>query len=258
MATPKILLVGKYSPDFETLRSDLTRSGYEILTSRELKEALRILDSTRLEWVLSDVHLEKGNGIDLCWSVRNLSRQPHIPFVILSEIDDEEVRLNAYRAGANLYLVKPISPRGLLVRLEAIRNWQKRVQQHFAASARLWTGTLQEFSLLDLVQLLNLEQKTGALWLSSGFSRGVLYFEEGEIQFARLGKLEGEDALFAMSEWKTGQFDFESTLEEEKEKNVHLPTVKLILQIGKRADERKNDAQVIQEMDKNHPQINDQ
>jgi DNA-binding response OmpR family regulator len=126
MTIHRILLVGKYSPDFEILRSDLTRSGYEILTSRGLKEAFRILESTPLEWVLSDIHLEEGNGIDLCWSARNLSRQSHIPFVILSDIDDEEVRLNAYRAGANLYLQKPISLRSLLVRLEALHHWQKK------------------------------------------------------------------------------------------------------------------------------------
>ena len=254
MATSKILLCGKYSGDFEKLRSELTRSGYEVLTSREQDEALRIVNSTRIELVLSDISLEKGNGIDLCWAVRNLSRRPSVPFVILTEIKDEEVRLNAYRAGVNLYLVKPISLRSLSVRLEALLNWRKRMQQYLASSSRSLAGVLQEISLLDLVQLLNMEGKTGALWLSHGFARGMIYFEEGEIRFAKVGKLEGEEAFYAMGEWKTGSFDFESGTEE-NEVNIHIPTVKLILECSKRTDETQESNPPVRPIPKKLPPL---
>ncbi len=254
MSTPKILLVGKYSGEFESLRSRLTRNGYEVLTSKEQKEALRIVNSTHLQIILSDVVLEQGNGIDFCWEVRNLSAKPYTPFVILTEIDDEEVRLNAYRAGVNLYLVKPLSFRSLLVHLDALQNWQKRLQRYFAGSSRSLTGVLQELPLPDLIQLLNMEQKSGALWLSHGYSRGLLYFEEGEIRFARVGKLEGEEAFYAMTDWKEGYFDFETGFRVE-EVNVHVPTVKLILEYGKRTDETQNGAPGSLPPEENSPRI---
>ncbi len=238
MSTPKILLSGKYTGEFEALRSDLTRSGYEVSTCRKSQEALRLLESVNFDLILSEIELDEGNGIDLCWEVRNLSRNPLIPFVIFSSVEEEEVRLNAYRAGVNLFLTRPLPFRNLLTRLEALIRWHKRVTAYFSEYTRPFAGILREMPFLDLVQLLNMERKTGGLWLSREFSRGLLYFEEGEIRYARLGKLEGEEAFYRLFEWMDGYFDFESHFRQE-EVNVHQTTVKLILECSRKNDEKK-------------------
>ncbi len=81
-------------------------------------------------------------------------------------------------------------------------------------------GLLQDFHLTDLIQLIELSQKTGALELlpigyqqQGGLSNpalpiGRIYFVDGKITDAQLSSLRGEDALFSLFLWQAGTFRF--------------------------------------------------
>jgi Domain of unknown function (DUF4388) len=69
-------------------------------------------------------------------------------------------------------------------------------------------GSLESISLMDVVQLLNVNRKSGRLQLGSGRQSGVLHFHNGEVVNAELGGLKGEMAAFEILEWVSGTFDF--------------------------------------------------
>ena len=76
-------------------------------------------------------------------------------------------------------------------------------------------GNLSEASLPDVLQLLAMGSKTGALSLSVPASSGTIYFENGRICHACVTDrtLGTEEAVFAMFKWNDGTFSFEPGLQ---------------------------------------------
>lgn len=236
MAAKKILLVNGNPTDAQALQSDLTRAGYNVLRAADTTSALTRIDQQAPDLILSEVKLKNGGGIELCWHIRSASKHPLIPFVILTAIDDEEVRLNAYRSGVDFFLLKPVSIRNLSVRIDALITRYQKMRGYFSLICRSFSGSLRDIQLIDLIQLFNMNQKTGSLWLSKGFSRGVVFFNHGEIDYAKMEKSEGEKAVYEMADWNDGFFDFEAQ-GAKFEKNVTTSTMKLLLECSKKQDE---------------------
>lgn len=69
-------------------------------------------------------------------------------------------------------------------------------------------GSLQDFSLSDLLQIISLNSATGALRVSSEGREGRLSCTAGEIVSATAQDLEAEEAVYALFQWETGTFRF--------------------------------------------------
>jgi len=81
-------------------------------------------------------------------------------------------------------------------------------------------GDLETLDLPDVIRLMHVSKKTGAVWvrrLEGGEEReeGVLYFRQGQMVSARTDLSRGEAALQAMAGWEGGQFRFEPGAETE-------------------------------------------
>jgi hypothetical protein len=72
-------------------------------------------------------------------------------------------------------------------------------------------GKLQSLSLVDVLQLLHANRKTGELLVSRGRQSGVLYVQNGEVVHAETAKAQGESAAFDILEWDQGGFEFVTT-----------------------------------------------
>ena len=236
----KLLLVNHSSEDLEKFQFDLTQLGYEVLRASDTPGVLRMVELQSPDLIVSQLQLASENAIDLCWYIRNISEHPFTPFVILSRTIDEEIELNAYRTGVDIFLTAPISFRTFLIRIEALLTRIKRIRQHFSKNPTSLSGMLDSIHLVDLIQLFHMSQKTGALWLTQKFKRGLLFFRQGNLIFAKSDTLKGEKAIFEMADWREGFFTFEDQTEEPDE-NVTLSTMKLILEISTRQDENVAD-----------------
>ncbi|MDB5097966.1 MAG: hypothetical protein JWM80_2387 [Cyanobacteria bacterium RYN_339] len=73
-------------------------------------------------------------------------------------------------------------------------------------------GSLQDFSLPDLAQILSMGNSTGTLTLRSEGRQGQLYFQDGKLLAARLGDRWGALAGADLFIWTSGVFDFEPAL----------------------------------------------
>lgn len=69
-------------------------------------------------------------------------------------------------------------------------------------------GSLQDFSLPDLLQILALGNATGTLTLRSEGRNGQFLFRDGKLMGAKLGGLTGQDAAADLFLWASGVFDF--------------------------------------------------
>ncbi|MGC2062760.1 MAG: HD domain-containing phosphohydrolase [Thermodesulfovibrionales bacterium] len=68
------------------------------------------------------------------------------------------------------------------------------------------TGTLEDFNLIDIIQILSLGLKTAKVETTHGRETGMLFLLRGKIVYASTGSLSGPDAFFELIRWKKGFF----------------------------------------------------
>ena len=121
------ILVTDDDPDVLLLTSSvLTRAGYEVLEARRGKECLEIMRTQHPDLVLLDVMLPDMKGSTVC---RQIKADPELQstFVILvSGVQvSSEYQAKGLNIGADGYIVKPISNKELVARVQAMERIKK-------------------------------------------------------------------------------------------------------------------------------------
>src|SRR5256885_9265980 len=70
-------------------------------------------------------------------------------------------------------------------------------------------GRLEEMSMIDLMQSLEMGQKSCRLLVRQGGTHGELYFAGGQCRDAKVGKAEGDDAVYKVVLWTEGEFEID-------------------------------------------------
>lgn len=99
-------------------------------------------------------------------------------------------------------------------------------------------GSLKELPVPDIVQLMAASGKTGVFTLVRGSERGSIYLKNGQMVHARVGQLAGEEAIYALAIWSSGDFQFAPN-EETAETTVHKSNTSLLMEAARRLDEWK-------------------
>jgi two-component system chemotaxis response regulator CheY len=111
--------------DFATMRrivSNLLReAGFAHFSEAEDgAEALRKLESSSFQFVVSDWNMPKMTGLELLKSVRNSTHLKNLPFLLITAEARKENIIEAAQAGADGYIVKPFTAATLKDKVEAI------------------------------------------------------------------------------------------------------------------------------------------
>jgi DNA-binding response OmpR family regulator len=113
----RILLVDD-NPDIRlSLTAALSRRGHQVVTAATSESALSLAATTEPDVGVIDVMLPDGDGFTLC---REIRAQFRFPTVMLTARDDEVDVVGGLEAGADDYIVKPVSPAVLEARLRAV------------------------------------------------------------------------------------------------------------------------------------------
>ncbi|HJR51183.1 MAG TPA: response regulator [Gemmatimonadales bacterium] len=120
MATQRVLIV-EDEPDIrDLLVFHLEREGYQVTTSRDGAEAVRLCRTAAPDLVLLDLMLPGMDGLEVCRRLRLDPATQAIPIVMLTARGDEVDRILGLEMGADDYVVKPFSPRELVARIRAV------------------------------------------------------------------------------------------------------------------------------------------
>lgn len=98
------------------------------------------------------------------------------------------------------------------------------------------TGTFEDVSFAELLQMLSVGSKTGKLTVSRPGERAVLHIENGDVARAVSRRDRGPDLVYKILGWKMGEFSFERA-SEPVVRNIKESTEALILEGMKRFDE---------------------
>ena len=103
----KVLLV----EDFKTMRKAIIRILHEIdldvLEAGNGIEALKVLDTEKVDIVFTDLVMPEMDGYELCEEIRRRHDIQHLPIVVVSTHRDAKYVIQALREGADDYLSKP-------------------------------------------------------------------------------------------------------------------------------------------------------
>ena len=113
---PHILVVDDEPQITRVLRTSLSAQGYDIRIANSGEMALEIMKDWSPSLIITDLSMPSVDGIQLCRTVRAISR---VPIVVLSVRDKEQQKVEALDAGADDYVTKPFGMNELLARVRA-------------------------------------------------------------------------------------------------------------------------------------------
>ena len=99
-------------------------------------------------------------------------------------------------------------------------------------------GSIQELPVPDIIQLVSVSSKTGMFTLMRGAERGYIYLKSGQMVHARVGELTGEEAIYALAIWNSGDFQFTPN-EEADSATIEKSNTSLLMEAARRMDEWK-------------------
>lgn len=145
----RLLAVDDDPKVLDIIRSLLEPEGIEVDTISDPFQFWEKLQESTPDVVLLDVDMPRITGLELCRVLRNDRRWASLPVVFLANVTDESVVKNAFAAGADDFISKPITGAELLLR---IRNRLERsFSTRFLADADLLTGAVTRRRCLELL-----------------------------------------------------------------------------------------------------------
>ncbi|MFN0006914.1 MAG: HDOD domain-containing protein [Planctomycetota bacterium] len=115
----RILLVGEELSRTPDLRDSLADDGHEVTTVADGQEGLERALEKAPHFVLCDWDAPRMNGLQLVHTLRRSDVGSRVHFVIVAEGDKQSRLLEAFEAGADEYVLKPIDPRIVQARARA-------------------------------------------------------------------------------------------------------------------------------------------
>ena len=104
----KVLFVDDERLWLTTVRESLKDPEVKIITAASGEAALRKLERSTPDLILSDVRMPVMNGFDLFEKVKRNPKWKDVPYVFMSSFDDFDARHTAKLLGADDYVEKPI------------------------------------------------------------------------------------------------------------------------------------------------------
>ena len=102
----------------------LLREGYEVKTAFTLKQACELCRAEMPAFIICDIGLPDGSGLDFCIELREAGHD--IMFLFLTALDTEIDMINGYEAGADDYVTKPFSLAVLISKVNAMMKRNSR------------------------------------------------------------------------------------------------------------------------------------
>lgn len=125
----KILLVDDEQDILEFLGYNLSKEGYNVITSTNGKEAIALAQKEEPDLIILDVMMPEMDGIETCLELRTIEKLKETLVIFLSARGEDYSQVAGFDAGADDYISKPIKPRLLVSRVKAILRRKGIVQE---------------------------------------------------------------------------------------------------------------------------------
>ncbi len=116
----KILVADDENDILEIIHYNLTREGYEVYTAKDGNEALEKARQIHPDLVILDIMMPHKTGVEVCRILRANDAFDDMLIIFLTALNDEASQVKGLESGADDYISKPISPKVLISRVNAV------------------------------------------------------------------------------------------------------------------------------------------
>ncbi len=116
----KILIVDDEPDILELIEYNLKKEGYQVYTASNGLEAIQSAKKNLPDLIVLDIMMPKLDGIETCRQLRVMPDFKNTFMVFLTARSEEYSEISGFNVGADDYIAKPIKPRALISRINAI------------------------------------------------------------------------------------------------------------------------------------------
>lgn len=118
--TPTLLVVDREDVNRRLLKAMLKSEPYRIIEARKASEAINELEQQQVDLVILDLMLPEVNGMEFCRWLKSNRRTQLIPVLIMTNVQGVENEIAGLNAGADEFLIKPLSPAVVRTRVKSL------------------------------------------------------------------------------------------------------------------------------------------
>ena len=237
----KVLLV-----DDNPLILDLIRKGLDphadIATCSDGTDALLQCISSPPDLVICDYRMPGLDGKQFVEKLRARTETRAVRVILVATRSDIEEKLRPVADTVEEFFEKPFYVKELASKTKKVLEriyWEKKQKE--APQEGVIRGRLAEMNMIDLLQSLELGQKTCSLKVTRNGENCRMFFVEGQINHAELGSIAGDDAVYRVVGWPDGSFEIDFNSRSDK-KTTTRSTQGLLMEALRILDEQKRDS----------------
>jgi CheY-like chemotaxis protein len=176
--------------------------------------------------IISDFRMPGLDGRQLFEKLKGRENTRNIPFVFVASRGDIEEKLRpSVGVGVEDFIPKPFFIADLVRQTKKIvdRLHLEKMQKQ-ASRPGVIQGRLEEMSVTELMQSLEMGQKSCRLTLRHAGELAELYFTSGQCKHAQLGAAEGDTVVYQTIAWPEGEFEIDFGANSDRETTTHSTT----------------------------------
>jgi CheY-like chemotaxis protein len=247
-AAQAILIVDSDESIRTILDLTLRQAGFSVGLASNREEAMkRLADGPDL--VIAEA--SDPDALAFCRLVKQTGdRLP--PAVVLISDPGIESKTRGLEAGADDFVVKPIYVQEVVARARALLQRRERERLELSAYAPAapvdgaeapasvtehFISDIGDVPLVDLLRAISAHQKSGvAVITAAGGARGEIFFRQGNVVDAEVGRLSGRDAIYRLFCWSSGRLEIEWKSIRRKD-TIEMRPHDLLMEALRRVDE---------------------
>jgi CheY-like chemotaxis protein len=204
---------------------------------------LKVIDSPP-DVILCDYKMPVLDGRQLFEKLRAREATKHIPFLFMASRPDIEEKLRPLVDGVEDFITKPFLVKDLVrVTKKVVDRLHLEKLQKRASRPGVIQGRLEEMSMTDLLQSLEMGQKSCRLRVQRNGENGELYFANGQCRDAKIGTTVGDDAVYRVVLWTEGEFEIDFNAANDSNRTTTTKnTTGLLMEAMRLMDEASRDA----------------
>ena len=237
MAKKNLLLVDHDAKSLRVMEVSLRKAGFSVTTATDGGDALDKVKISAPDLILSVTQMPEMDGFEFCRQLKDDPKLAAIPFIFLTSEKSVDSKIKGLELGVDDYLTKPIYIKEIVTRISILLEKKDKEQLERRDPRAKFAGDLSDMGVVDLIQTIEIGRKTGTIRFERGGKEvGRIYFRNGKVIDAELGRLTAERAVYRMMVWNDGTFEIQFG-EVERPDVIELSSQGLLMEGMRRVDE---------------------
>lgn len=236
MAKQHLLIVDSDPKSLRVLEVSLKKAGFSITRASNGLDAIEKIQISIPDMIITETSMPEMGGFELIEQLKASADWAEIPVMFLTAQKSVEDKIRGLEQGVEDYLTKPIFIREILARVSLVMQRRQRERLETRGSKTEFSGNLSDMGIIDLIQTIDISQKSGVIHVERDGDRGEIFFKNGKVIDAETSSRKGEEAVYRMLVWSTGHFHIEFSNLERADK-ITLSTQGLLMEGMRRLDE---------------------